>query len=50
MIRTIVITEGDERTVQHENIDYWRIFLARFGMEETEMSLPSLYQVKCLVI
>ncbi|XP_031264499.1 DELLA protein RGL2-like [Pistacia vera] len=49
MIRTIIATEGEERTVRHEKIDYWRAFFARFGIVETELSTSSLYQANLVV-
>lgn len=51
MIRSIVATEGAKRTVQHENMDYWRVFFffARFGMVETELSTSSLCQLNLVV-
>ncbi|OAY56116.1 scarecrow-like protein 18 [Manihot esculenta] len=41
-IRNIVTTEGEERKIQNATLDVWRVFFARFGMEETELSTSSL--------
>ncbi|KAJ8542117.1 hypothetical protein K7X08_016983 [Anisodus acutangulus] len=43
-IRSIVANEGEERTIRHVKIDVWRAFFARYGMEEVELSMSSLYQ------
>ncbi|KAK1592416.1 hypothetical protein Q3G72_030377 [Acer saccharum] len=43
-ITNIVATEGEERKIRHVKLDVWRAFLARYGMEEAEMSMSSLYQ------
>ncbi|KAK0608817.1 hypothetical protein LWI29_036504 [Acer saccharum] len=43
-ITNIVATEGEERKSRHVKLDVWRAFLARYGMEEAEMSMSSLYQ------
>ncbi|KAH7573484.1 hypothetical protein ACOSP7_007182 [Xanthoceras sorbifolium] len=43
-IRNIVATEGEERKVRAVKVDVWRAFFARYGMEEAELSMSSLYQ------
>ncbi|XP_060211617.1 DELLA protein RGL2-like [Lycium barbarum] len=43
-IRSIVANEGEERTIRHVKIDVWRVFFTRYGMEEVELSMSSLYQ------
>lgn len=43
-IKNSIAKEGKERTFQCVKIDYWRAYLAEFGMEETELSMTSLYQ------
>ncbi|XP_071708578.1 DELLA protein GAI1-like isoform X2 [Rutidosis leptorrhynchoides] len=48
-IRSIVGTEGVERAFRHVNIDVWRKFFARFGMEEVELSMSALYQANLMV-
>ncbi|KAL4592398.1 hypothetical protein LXL04_005390 [Taraxacum kok-saghyz] len=47
-IMSIVASEGAERVVRHVNIDVWRKFFARFGMEEKELSMSSLYQANLM--
>ncbi|GMJ02109.1 hypothetical protein HRI_003880100 [Hibiscus trionum] len=44
-IRNMVATEGDERKVRHVKFDVWRAFFVRYGMEEAELSMSSMYQV-----
>ncbi|TMW93578.1 hypothetical protein EJD97_011469, partial [Solanum chilense] len=48
-IRSIVATEGEERTIRHVNVDVWRAFFARYGMEEMELSMSSLYQANLVL-
>ncbi|CAK9138909.1 unnamed protein product [Ilex paraguariensis] len=48
-IRNIVAAEGEDRTLRHVNIHTWRMFLARFGMVEIDLSLSSLYQANMLL-
>lgn len=48
-IRNVVVAEGEERTTRHVNINVWRAFFARFGMEEIELGKSSLYQAKLVV-
>jgi DELLA protein len=43
-IKNSIAKEGKERTFQCVKIDFWRAYLAEFGMEETELSMTSLYQ------
>ncbi|XP_061344773.1 DELLA protein RGL1-like [Gastrolobium bilobum] len=43
-IKNIVAAEGAERKVRYVKIDVWRAFFSRFGMEETELSMLSIYQ------
>ncbi|CAK9138912.1 unnamed protein product [Ilex paraguariensis] len=49
VIRNIVATESEERTIQHVNINVWKAFFARFGMVEVDLSLSSLYQADLLL-
>ncbi|TYH55961.1 hypothetical protein ES332_D09G273500v1 [Gossypium tomentosum] len=48
-IRNMVAAEGEERRVRHVKFDVWRAFFIRYGMEEVELSMSSLYQA-CLVL
>ncbi|KAM3236157.1 DELLA protein RGL2 [Capsicum annuum] len=48
-IRSIVATEGEERTIRHVKVDVWRAFFARYGMEEMELSMSSLYQANLVL-
>ncbi|OIT02958.1 PREDICTED: DELLA protein RGL1-like [Nicotiana attenuata] len=48
-IRIIVAAEGEERTIRHVKIDVWRMFFARYGMEEVELSKSSLYQANLVL-
>ncbi|MBA0740703.1 hypothetical protein Gogos_013895 [Gossypium gossypioides] len=48
-IRNMVAAEGEERRVRHVKFDVWRAFFVRYGMEEVELSMSSLYQA-CLVL
>ncbi|GMI72116.1 RGA-like 1 [Hibiscus trionum] len=43
-IRNTVATEGDERKSRNVKFDVWRAFFIRYGMEEAELSMSSLYQ------
>ncbi|XP_038706477.1 DELLA protein RGL1-like [Tripterygium wilfordii] len=46
---SVVVAEGEERKGRHVKIDVWRAFLSRFGMEEKELSMSSLYQAYLVV-
>ncbi|XP_047331381.1 DELLA protein GAI1-like [Impatiens glandulifera] len=48
-IWNIVVAEGDERVIRHVNLNVWRAFFSRFGMEEMELSMASLYQANLVV-
>lgn len=48
-IRNVVATEGNERKIRHVRIDVWRSFFTRFGFEETELSMSSVYQANLVV-
>ncbi|KAL1548193.1 DELLA protein RGL2-like [Salvia divinorum] len=48
-IRNVVAAEGRERKIRHVGIGVWRAFFARFGFEETELSMSSLYQANLVV-
>ncbi|XP_038706439.1 DELLA protein RGL1-like [Tripterygium wilfordii] len=48
-IKSLVVAEGEERKGRHVKIDVWRAFLSRFGMEEKELSMSSLYQAFLVV-
>ncbi|KAF3621048.1 hypothetical protein FXO38_32013 [Capsicum annuum] len=48
-IRSIVATEGEERTIKHVKVDVWRAFFALYGMEEMELSMSSLYQANLVL-
>ncbi|KAK3025455.1 hypothetical protein RJ639_041341 [Escallonia herrerae] len=48
-IRSVVATEGGERTSRHVKINVWRAFFARFGMAEMEISSSSMYQANLLL-
>ncbi|KAG8484635.1 hypothetical protein CXB51_023613 [Gossypium anomalum] len=43
-IRNMVAAEGEERRVRYVKFDVWRAFFVRYGMEEVELSMSSLYQ------
>ncbi|XP_021291559.1 DELLA protein RGL2-like [Herrania umbratica] len=43
-IKNMVAAEGEDRKVRHVNFDVWRAFFVRYGMEEVELSMASLYQ------
>ncbi|KAI3706875.1 hypothetical protein L6452_24909 [Arctium lappa] len=43
-----VAAEGAERVIRHVNIDVWRKFFARFGMNEIELSMSCLYQANLM--
>ncbi|XP_031111893.1 DELLA protein RGL2-like [Ipomoea triloba] len=43
-IRNVVASEGESRVIRHVSIKVWREFFVRFGMEEMELSTPSVYQ------
>ncbi|CAL5346867.1 DELLA protein GAI1-like [Camellia sinensis] len=47
-IRSIVISEGEERTTRHMKVDAWTDLFARFKMVETELSSSCLYQAKLM--
>lgn len=48
-IRNIVAHEGEERNIRNVKLDVWRAFFARYGMEETELSMSSMYQVNLVL-
>lgn len=48
-VKNILATEGEERTVRHVKVDVWRVFFARFGMIEVELSSSSLYQANLVM-
>ncbi|KAH6769593.1 hypothetical protein C2S52_014396 [Perilla frutescens var. hirtella] len=48
-IRNIVATEGEERKIRHARIGVWRSFFTRFGFEESELSMSSVYQANLVV-
>lgn len=48
-ILNMVAAEGEERKVRHVNFGVWRSFFVRYGMEEAELSMPSLYQADLLL-
>ncbi|KAL4592401.1 hypothetical protein LXL04_005393 [Taraxacum kok-saghyz] len=48
-IRNIVAVEGNERTIRHIGVDVWRLFFARFGMVEIELSAKSLVEANLLI-
>ncbi|KAK3008171.1 hypothetical protein RJ639_013983 [Escallonia herrerae] len=48
-IQSIVVAEGAERTVRSVTINVWRAFFARFGMEEIELTMSSLYQASLVI-
>lgn len=48
-IRNVVATEGKERKIRHVRISVWRSFFTRFGFEETELSMSSVYQANLVV-
>ncbi|KAJ4722033.1 DELLA protein [Melia azedarach] len=47
-IRNMVAAEGEERKTRHVKLDVWKAFFARYGMDETELSMSSLYQASLL--
>ncbi|XP_057811480.1 DELLA protein RGL1-like [Salvia miltiorrhiza] len=48
-IRNVVATEGRERKIRHVRMSVWRSFFSRFGFEETELSMSSVYQANLVV-
>ncbi|XP_038719190.1 DELLA protein RGL1-like [Tripterygium wilfordii] len=48
-MKNIIVSEGEERRVRHVKIDVWRAFFSRFGMEETYLSMSSLFQADQMV-
>ncbi|XP_016493163.1 DELLA protein RGL1-like [Nicotiana tabacum] len=48
-IRNIVGSEGKERVCRSVNLDVWRSFLKRFGMEEVKLSETCLYQANLII-
>lgn len=48
-IRNIVRDEGKERVARSVNLDVWRSFLRRFGMEEVKLSDTCLYQANLII-
>ncbi|XWS08499.1 hypothetical protein CRYUN_Cryun40dG0007700 [Craigia yunnanensis] len=49
VIRNMVAAEGEERKVRHVKFDVWRAFFVRYGMEEAELSMSSLYQAELIL-
>ncbi|KAJ4837708.1 hypothetical protein Tsubulata_046094 [Turnera subulata] len=41
--KSVLATNGEERTMRNVKIDVWRSYFARFGMVEAELSTASLY-------
>ncbi|XP_031376928.1 DELLA protein RGL1-like [Punica granatum] len=48
-IRRILAAEGEERNIRHVKIAVWRAFFTRFGMEEVDLGMASLYQAELVV-
>ncbi|XP_071689000.1 DELLA protein RGL1-like [Rutidosis leptorrhynchoides] len=48
-IQNIVATEGDERISRGVNLNTWRSFFVRFGMEEIEFSDSCMYQANLVL-
>ncbi|KAM3358134.1 DELLA protein RGL1-like [Capsicum galapagoense] len=48
-ILNIVGSEGEERVIRSVNLDVWRSFLGRFGMEEVKLSDTCLYQANLII-
>ncbi|KAI3774767.1 hypothetical protein L1987_49329 [Smallanthus sonchifolius] len=48
-MQNIVAAEGDERISRSVYIDTWRLFFARFGMVEIELSESCLYQANLVL-
>ncbi|XVF28216.1 hypothetical protein REPUB_Repub15cG0010300 [Reevesia pubescens] len=48
-IRNMVAAEGEERKVRHVKFDVWRAIFVRYGMEEAELSMSSLYQADLIL-
>ncbi|CAI9118977.1 OLC1v1020624C1 [Oldenlandia corymbosa var. corymbosa] len=48
-IRSIVATEGAERTIRHVAVHVWRSFFARFGFVQAELSSSSMYQANLVL-
>ncbi|KAK9071174.1 hypothetical protein SSX86_009742 [Deinandra increscens subsp. villosa] len=48
-MHNIVAAEGDERVSRSVNIDTWRLFFARFGMVEIELSESCVYQANLVL-
>ena len=44
-IRNMVAAEGEENV----KFDVWRAFFVRYGMEEAELSMSSLYQAELIL-
>ncbi|XVE82257.1 hypothetical protein DITRI_Ditri15bG0133700 [Diplodiscus trichospermus] len=49
VIRNMVAAEGDERKIRHVKFDVWKELFARYGMEEVELSMSSLYQANLIL-
>ncbi|KAK6803903.1 hypothetical protein RDI58_001687 [Solanum bulbocastanum] len=48
-IRNIVGNEGEVRVIRSVNLDVWRSFFRRFGMEEVKLSNTCLYQANLII-
>ncbi|KDP28976.1 hypothetical protein JCGZ_19527 [Jatropha curcas] len=48
-IRNTIAAEGEERIIRNVKLEVWRMFFARFGMEETELSSSSLFQAELVI-
>ncbi|XVE65521.1 hypothetical protein DITRI_Ditri08aG0006400 [Diplodiscus trichospermus] len=48
-IKNMVAAEGEERKVRNVKFDVWRAFFVRYGLEEAEFSMSSLYQADLIL-
>ncbi|XVF62462.1 hypothetical protein PTKIN_Ptkin09bG0009700 [Pterospermum kingtungense] len=48
-IGNMVVAEGEERKVRNVKFDVWKAFFVRYGMEEAELSMSSLYQADLIL-
>lgn len=48
-IRNVIATEGEDRKIRHVGIKVWRAFFMRFGFEERELSMSSMYQANLVL-
>ncbi|XVE65522.1 hypothetical protein DITRI_Ditri08aG0006500 [Diplodiscus trichospermus] len=48
-IKNMVAAEGEERKVRNVKFDVWRAFFVRYGLEEAELSMSSLYQADLIL-